>query len=308
MPANAGVRRRCGALHPAVAGGGPPWARLLARNGCLRAGRQAAGCQQQSSAPCKSPPESEPLEGRARDARLPQVKRGVETVDEYPIRAEIPLTGGRTTTGVVRVGDTVRRPQGTRSEFVHRLLQGLASSGFTGAPRFLGIDDRQREILSFMPGDVPSDLGAFTGDQLDSAARLLRALHDATQDSAVRGASEVVCHGDPSPCNAVFMDGLPYAWIDFDAACPGDRSEDLGYAAWLWLDIGDDEWTPEIQSRRLARFFAEYGAAPTIVPVRAVLDAQMRLAHRAGAHQAWAERCRIWTERHQVALSTPTST
>src|SRR5579872_6045486 len=199
--------------------------------------------------------------------------RTVRSVGKRP--AEIPLTGARTTAGVVRVGDTVRRPQGAQSPFVHRLLEDLAARGFSGAPRFLGIDERQREILSFMPGDVPSDLGVFSDAQLDAAARLLCALHDATQDSSLRGSNEVVCHGDASPCNAVVRDGLPYAWIDFDAAHPGNRSDDLGYAAWLWLDIGDEEWTPEIQSRRLTRFFAEYGAVPTTDPVQAVLDAQV---------------------------------
>ena len=213
------------------------------------------------------------------------------------------MIGGRTISGVVRVGETVRRPQSAQSTFVHRLLQYLAASGFTGAPRFIGVDDRGREILSFLPGDVPSDLGMFTGAQLDAAARLLRALHNATQHSELRGGSEVVCHGDASPCNAVFKDGLPYAWIDFDAASPGTRSEDLGYAAWLWLDIGEDEWRPEVQARRLARFFAEYGAAHTVLPVQAVLDAQTRLSNRDGPHKAWAERCRIWTERNRLILS-----
>jgi Ser/Thr protein kinase RdoA (MazF antagonist) len=233
------------------------------------------------------------------------VKRAIESVDKHPITAEIPLTGGRTTVGVVRIGETVRRPQSAQSPFVHRLLKNLEASGFTGAPRFVGVDDREREILSFLPGDVPSNLGVFNDNQLDAAARLLRTLHDATQDSDLRGSSEVVCHGDASPCNAVFKDGLPYAWIDFDAASPGKRSEDFGYAAWLWLDIGDDEWTPEVQSRRLARFFAEYGAAPTIVPVQAVLDAQARLCNRDGGHKAWAERCRAWTERNLSAFRAP---
>jgi hypothetical protein len=226
---------------------------------------------------------------------------------KLPITAEIPLTGGRITTGVVRIADSVHRPQGPQSPFVHRLLQGLAAKGFAGAPRFLGIDDQEREILSFMPGDVPADLGEFSDVQLRAAARLLRTLHDATQDSVLRGDREVICHGDASPCNAVFLNGLPYAWIDFDAAHPGSRSDDLGYAAWLWLDIGADEWTPEIQSCRLARFFAEYGAVPTIDPVQTVLDAQTRLFHREGRHTVWAQRCRTWTETHRLALRQPTA-
>ena len=91
------------------------------------------------------------------------------------------------------------------------------------APRFLAVDDRDREILTFLPGDVPSDLGIFTEAQLAAAARLLRSLHDTTAALGLRGTSEIICHGDPSPCNAVFHDGLPYAWIDFDRARTLDR-------------------------------------------------------------------------------------
>jgi len=35
---------------------------------------------------------------------------------------EIPLTGGRTTTGVVRVGNTVRRPINGRGSLAHELF------------------------------------------------------------------------------------------------------------------------------------------------------------------------------------------
>jgi hypothetical protein len=219
---------------------------------------------------------------------------------------EIPLTGGRTTAAVVQVGITVRRPQGTQSPFVHQLLELLASARFAGAPRYLGVDHCNREVLSFLPGFVPPDLGLFTAPQLRSAAQLLRTLHDATMCFDMRGTCEIVCHGDPSPCNAVFRDGLPYAWIDFDAAHAGSRSEDLGYAAWLWLDIGNDEWSPDSQRRRLAQFFADYGADSLIDPVAAVLAAQTKLCSRVDEprrSKEWAEDCRIWTERHRTALS-----
>jgi hypothetical protein len=49
--------------------------------------------------------------------------------------AEIPLTGGRLTAGVVRVGDSVRRPMGLHSSFVHILLKRLEAVRFVGAPR-----------------------------------------------------------------------------------------------------------------------------------------------------------------------------
>ena len=85
---------------------------------------------------------------------------------------EIPLTGGRTTTGVVRVGNTIRRPIDGRGPLAHNLLHHLERRGFNGAPRFLGIDDAGREILSFIPGFVPPELGYFTDTQLVAAARL----------------------------------------------------------------------------------------------------------------------------------------
>lgn len=214
---------------------------------------------------------------------------------------EVALAGGRTTSGVVRVGDSVRRPLKSNSPFVHQLLTHLESTGFVGAPRFLGVDSANREILSFIPGFVPDNLGEFSGAQLSSAARLLRAMHDATTTCDFRCGSEVICHGDASPCNCVFVDGVPTAFIDFDAAHAGTRLDDVGYAAWLWLDIGEDI-DPELQGRRLADFFAAYAEVNIRDAVAAVIDAQIRLASRSGAPREWAERCREWTERNKASL------
>jgi Ser/Thr protein kinase RdoA (MazF antagonist) len=214
---------------------------------------------------------------------------------------EVLLPGGRTTPGVVRVGDTIHRPRKPNSPFVHRVLMHLEAKGFKAAPRFLGIDTADREILSFIPGDVPMDLGDFSDAQIAAAARLLRSLHDATADCDLRGSGEVICHGDAGPCNCVFVDGVPTAFIDFDAAHAGARRDDLGYAAWLWLDIGEDI-DAELQGLRLADFFAAYGAADIRDAVPAVMDAQARLASRSGPPREWAERCREWTDRNRAGL------
>jgi hypothetical protein len=61
---------------------------------------------------------------------------------------EIPLAGGNMSSGVVRVGDTVRRPAGAWTPAVHALLSHLDSVGFRGAPRPLGIDEHGREVLT----------------------------------------------------------------------------------------------------------------------------------------------------------------
>lgn len=221
------------------------------------------------------------------------------------MECEIPLTGGRTTTGVVQIGNTVRRPiYGSRS-FVHELLLHLERRGFNGVPRFQGIDGAGREILTFIPGFVPSELGYFTDTQLAFAARLLRQFHDATLDCPLRNGYEVICHGDASSCNCVFNDDIPKAFIDFDAAHPGSRLEDLGYAAWLWIDIGNDELSPEFQGRRLADFYLSYGInSVNVLP--SIIAAQVALAERAtlpGVRE-WSNNCRLWVECNHDQLSS----
>jgi Ser/Thr protein kinase RdoA (MazF antagonist) len=180
----------------------------------------------------------------------------------------------------------------------------LERHGFNGAPRFQGIDDAGREILTFIPGLVPSDLGHFTDTQLASAAGLLRRFHDATLDCPLKERNEVVCHGDASPCNCVFVDGIPTVFIDFDAAHPGTRLDDLGYAAWLWIDIGNDELSPDFQGKRLADFYSSYGMASVEI-LHSIISAQIALAERAtlpGVGE-WSNNCRSWVERNRDKLS-----
>ena len=61
---------------------------------------------------------------------------------------EEPLVGGDLTEGLVRVGETVRRPRIVESDLVEALLLYLQRFGFDGAPRFLGIDEAGRQVLS----------------------------------------------------------------------------------------------------------------------------------------------------------------
>ena len=90
---------------------------------------------------------------------------------------EIPLPGGNVG-GAVRVGDTVRRPTGPWTPAVHELLDFLADAGLPRIPRVLGIDDRDREILTFLPGQV-LDIGRETlsDAQVRSAMQWLREYH-----------------------------------------------------------------------------------------------------------------------------------
>ena len=82
--------------------------------------------------------------------------------------SEIPLAGGDVNP-VVRVGDTVRRPRGP--EAVRALLEWYERVGFDGAPRFLGFDDRGREVLSTGAGWRASSLAtALSGEEVADRA------------------------------------------------------------------------------------------------------------------------------------------
>lgn len=183
------------------------------------------------------------------------------------MEAEVPLTGGRLTTDVVRVADTVRRPTTASAEFVAHLLRHLAARGFGGAPRHLGRDDRGREILTFLPGEVPSKWRRHTDAQVSAAARLLRGFHDASRGlraagfardffSGYDGADAVICHHDPGPNNTVFRDGVPVAFIDVDFAAPGRRIEDVAYLAWSWCLSSRPDRGPASEQARQVRLLA----------------------------------------------------
>src|SRR5579862_4266753 len=95
---------------------------------------------------------------------------------------EIPLSGGNMSSGVVRVGGTVRRPAGPWTPAVHALLTHLHDAGFDGAPRPLGLDEQGREVLTFIPGAVAwsGHFHLLDGEvQVRRAARLIREFHDA---------------------------------------------------------------------------------------------------------------------------------
>jgi Ser/Thr protein kinase RdoA (MazF antagonist) len=168
------------------------------------------------------------------------------------VLTEEPLAGG--VEGVVRVGDTVRRPVTATSASVRALLLHLEDVGFDGAPRYLGQDQQGREVLTFIQGDVPLPpypQWSMTDEALADLGRLLRRLHEATASfdlAAVSGWADwwsdplggpVVCHNDVFPENAVFRGGRVVGLIDFAMAAPGRPLWDLAIAAQEWGPLND---------------------------------------------------------------------
>lgn len=190
---------------------------------------------------------------------------------------------------VRRVGGTVIRPAGRHSDSVHRLLRHVCEREPGIVPAPLAIDrTANTETLSFLAGETtgyPLDPAFATDLALVSAARLLRSLHDATEDFVVvdsdlwdlpsRAPADVICHGDFAPYNCVVNNGLVTGVFDFDTAHPGHRLWDLGYAAYRWVPLTAPSnpvgsLDPQGQDRRLRLFCQSYGGAE---PVSRVVEA-----------------------------------
>jgi Ser/Thr protein kinase RdoA (MazF antagonist) len=234
-----------------------------------------------------------------RSSQAPKTASSTSTPDppvpDTPAHA-VPLTGGRIATGVVRLGETVRRPVCASSEFMASLLDLLARQGFSGAPTYLGQDDGA-DLLSYIPGTVPSRFQVWSDAQIHAAASLLRALHDATRGSDLAGRYDVVCHHDPGPNNVVFQNDLPVAFIDFAEAAPGSRLEDVAYMAWTW-SISSKETQPLPRQAEQVRLIADaYGLEPAErrVLVDCILERQARNV------RFWAE----FQANPEIAPATP---
>jgi hypothetical protein len=150
---------------------------------------------------------------------------------------------------VVRVGDTVRRP--AQPDGVRELLRWYERVGFDGAPRFLGVDELGRDVLSFVDGE-PAFAPVPAGDEVVAEiGRLLRRAHDAQEGFVpppapgwlrpIRCEPEVIGHLDLFWTNVVFRGGLPAALIDWELAAPVSRTLEVALAATYWCGVRIDD-------------------------------------------------------------------
>ena len=194
--------------------------------------------------------------------------------------SETPLEGGNVNAGVVKVGNTVRRAMGPHSKTIHRLLRHLEQQNFAYSPRFLGIDEKGREILSFIPGSTEFPDRLWQDDTtLVDAAKMLRKLHDATLGFSRNPSDnwafshpdtsrhDIICHVDFAPYNMVFDGAAPIGIIDFDVAGPGPRLWDIAYLAYWFapLSFSSEDMSCHANtelangSKRLKLLCASYG-------------------------------------------------
>lgn len=159
------------------------------------------------------------------------------------------LTGGNVS-DVYRIGDTVRREVKPESPQIHRLLKHLEDKNFRYAPRFLGIDENGREVLSFIEGDAgnyPIKKHMWSNGTLKGIAKMLRLYHDTASDFSFDESwkpldntpqpLEVLCHNDFAIYNIIFEGEMPTGIIDFDHAGPGPRLWDIAYTLYTCVPL-----------------------------------------------------------------------
>jgi len=239
---------------------------------------------------------------------------------------ETELPKGDVTEGVVRVGDTVRRPHQPQSLTVAGYLDHLERAGFAGAPRFLGRDDQGRDVLTYLDGEVPGDppeAWAAADAVLASVGELVRDLHEASRGyvpppdavwrrnlvkldiQVVDPPVELVSHLDVTPQNVVFRDGRAVGLIDFDLTAPTTRLMDVYNTAMHWVPLRPEEdlppaWRGIDQAGRLRLFVDAYGlsrADRLALPDLGIDRADVAwLRMRAAAEQLGGGWARMWDE------------
>ena len=218
---------------------------------------------------------------------------------------EVILAGGAVTDGVVRVGETVRRPAAFGNQLMRDVLVHLERAGFDAAPRWLGFDEQGRDVLTWIEGETFTDRSqmhpyigdppvriAFADEQVAAAMRLLRRYHDTFGD-------DVICHGDFGPWNLVWREGMPFAVIDFDAVYRGAPADDVGYALRMFLGFGFAAAEPAELVRRTRSALAAYGAE---FDVPALLEREYDLAEERCRRNGWRRQLeRLAVERAWLA-------
>jgi phosphotransferase family enzyme len=230
------------------------------------------------------------------------------------------LAGGNATSGVVRVGDTVRRPAGPWTPAVHALLAHLHNVGFTAAPRPLGFDDQGREVLTFARGVTVWEEHFALLDparRLARVAHLIRDFHDASatftpppdahwQVIIPAEGTGIIAHHDLAPWNLVAGSEDTWVFIDWDLAAPGSRLWDIAYALHGFVPLSaNPAWQRADAPARVRCFADAYGLdeakrrdlAPMLSRrTRAMYDFLNRQASR--GRQPWAT---LWATGHGEA-------
>ena len=188
--------------------------------------------------------------------------------------------------GAQLIDGTIRRVPGSWTPAVTALLQHLASAGFVGAPRPLGVDLHGRDIVSYLAGSTvggarPWPRWTHSDEALLNVGDWLKRYHSAVADFVPHPGSLwregqawkpglIIGHNDAAPYNAVWNENGLVGFVDWDMAGPTTCADDLAWVAFSWAPlharelVRDEGFTAFGERRaRLETFLRAYGWAGT---------------------------------------------
>lgn len=197
-----------------------------------------------------------------------------------------------------KVGRTVRRPTGPWTPAVHEYLDWLADEGLGGIPFVNGIDENEREIVSYIEGrGVPVDDEIVLDSVLVEAVTWLREFHDIAEDFRPDGPrrwrqtgpepvdlkdDQIICHNDPGAYNWIIQSGRFVAMIDWDLAGPGDPVDDLAFLCWTGIPLYREIPAADV-ARRIDLVVDAYGGPGPMTLLDAVVARMTTATERIGA-------------------------
>lgn len=217
------------------------------------------------------------------------------------MEGEESLEGGNAAEGVVRLGDTVRKPWLPTTAATNSYVTHLRAAGID-APRPLGRDEHGRQIIEFVPGRLAQDDQPFGVAALQRVGHLVRRIHDASADYPVPDAQwpvlipvpdpNLICHNDLAPWNLIT--GERWVFIDWDGAGPSTRLWDLAYSAQAFANMNPSAPVADAAAR-LRAFVDGYGAdhgirdaLPAAIADRTIAMYELLRASHARGQEPWA--------------------
>lgn len=180
-------------------------------------------------------------------------------------------------TDIIKRGDVIHRATEC-NQHIHNFLKHLEHKNINSVPKFLGMDNENREMLSYIPGTVlGNDYPIFepyiwSESTLVTIANILRIIHDASVDFIAyavcskwetpyfnQNQYEVICHNDAALYNFVFQDEKPVALIDFDTAYPAPRLWDMAYTLYTTIPLAS--FSPDYQTGTISDYLCERDAS-----------------------------------------------